>query len=53
MKMMDRAWLELAGQEGLKLHDYIRYVDDDVRNCLQVLLEGWKWNGHEFELREG
>ena len=52
MKMMDRAWLELAGPEGIKLHDYMKYVDD-VRNCLQVLLEGWKWNGHEFDLWQG
>ena len=41
----------VVGREGLKLHDYFRYVDD-VRNCLQVLMEGWKWNGMEFEFRD-
>ena len=51
MKIWDQAWLSLAARESLSLHDYFRYVDD-VRNCLQVLKEGWKWDGFEFVFSE-
>ena len=44
-------WMELAVNEGLRLHDYFRYVDD-VRNCMQTLLEGWRWCGESFEFSE-
>ena len=48
MKLVDMAWVKLAKREGLELHLYYRYVDD-VRNCLQALIEGVRWNGGKFE----
>ena len=48
MKLFDMAWIKLARREGLALHLYYRYVDD-VRNCLQSLLEGVRWNGVKFQ----
>merc|ERR1711873_72834 len=51
MKLLDRAWIELASSEGLQLHDYMRYVDD-VRNCLQAIKEGWRWTSAGFSYSE-
>ena len=51
MKMLDKAWLELCDREGLQIHLFYRYVDN-VRNCLQALLEGWRLAGHEFQFKE-
>ena len=51
MKLFDVAWLKLLENEGLDIYGYFRYVDD-CRNCLQVLAEGWKWNGEHFEFKE-
>ena len=50
MKLWDVAWSKLIKRENLRVHDMFRYVDD-YRNCLQVLMEGWRWNGREFEFR--
>ena len=47
MKLLDEAWVQLADNVGLEIHLYMRYVDD-VRNCLQSLLEGWRWNVDRF-----
>ena len=51
MKIWDVLWLQLLKREGISLIDFFRYVDD-ARSFLRPLLEGWKWNGQNFEFKE-
>ena len=50
MSLWDIAWQKLIEWENLDVHLSFRYVDD-YRNFLQALMEGWRWNGVEFQFK--
>ena len=50
MNLWDQARQILIKWENLDVHLSFRYVDD-YRNCLRALIEGWRWNGVEFQYK--
>ena len=51
MKMWEMSWTKLLDREGIEWLDHFRYIDDS-RTFTWVLMEGWFWNGVEFEFSE-